>query len=186
MKKHVVALAVFFAASNAYAVEFKDFDFNPMVGTSWASDTDAHYGMNASLTMGAELIYDERFLIGVTGAEASRPRNMYGAPDSKSKFESIYGGYFVSESLALKLGATFQTHDTTSTAWTPDGDQTITNTAKRTYAMLGAGYYYGDNFNISLHMNIPVSGDPFVHPYSGEELERTDFMMASLLVGYRF
>lgn len=185
MKKSIVALSVFFA-SGVSAFELNEFDINPMIGASWASDTSPHYEMNSALTLGAEVIYDNRFMVGFSGAKANRSRDMYGAPESENKFKTVYGGYFVDDNLAIKLGASFQTHDTTSTAWTPNGEQTTTKTAERTYAMIGAGYYFQNDFNVSLHLNIPVSGDPFIHSHNGEELDRKDFMMTSLMIGYRF
>ncbi|MGL4843850.1 MAG: hypothetical protein ACRC2Y_04425 [Aeromonas veronii] len=184
--KKLFVLSVLFAAPSM-AVELSDFDFNPLVGMSWGTGGDSVNGASGSLTMGGEVIYKDKFLVGASGFNVDRHYYNMAYQDNafKAEYRSIWGGYFVQPDLALKLGYTRQNEEFNgrSVFIDPIGgyhEITGTNEWSINYAMLGLGYHFTENLNVNLHINVPVSGG-FL-----ETKSKSDYLNSSLMFGYRF
>ncbi|MGL4843961.1 MAG: hypothetical protein ACRC2Y_04995 [Aeromonas veronii] len=184
MKKTFIALALL--SSSVSAVELSDFDLNPLVGLSFGAGSGETNGASGSLTLGAEVIYKDQFLIGLSGYDVDR--NYGGNPSTsfENEYRSVWAGYFVTSDVALKLGYTRQDESFVSKYTSPDfvnggvkesysaGDWSMN------YVMIGAGYHVTENLNFNLHINIPTGGN-FSH-YA----PKSNYVNSSLMLGYRF
>ncbi len=184
MKKTLIALALI--SSSASAVELSDFDFNPLVGLSFGAGSGETNGASGAITLGAEVIYQDRFLLGVSGYNVDRNYGGNPSTDFEDEYRSVWAGYFVTSDVALKLGYTRQEESFVSKYISPDfvnggvKESFSAGAWSINYAMLGVGYHVTENLNFNLHVNIPTGGN-FSH-YT----PKSNYVNSSLMIGYRF
>lgn len=166
-------------------------DFNVMAGVLWNNAGD----MTAPSTA-LEVIYDDKYLVGAQyswkSKDWSNEASFYipevgmvtniGKNETKTNYASLYGGYFITDSIALKLGYTKETSKTDGKSYDKATGNYVggwNNDFDVDFVMLGASYHY-KNFNANLHFNralsTSVKGFDNLNAYNNW----------SLLLGYKF
>lgn len=148
------------------------FDVNPILGLQVHADPVMDGSVTVSPTIGGEVIFDG-LIVGLSAAQF-KDDVKYGrlSADVKVTTKSLWGGKFVTDRTAIKLGITDMDADINTRVGSISGSQT--------HLLIGTGYYFDSGVNLSLHLNVPVTGDAF------GKTDLFEYTNVQALVGYRF